>query len=85
MLADTRRLTLLHLLRHSRICVNGHRDNTRQQLVCFAGGMLALRDYLLSSDTSTWSYDSFKKLKRCGAVIVRILPAPPKTAFTNIP
>ena len=29
-----------------------------------------LHHYLTSSDTNTWSFENFKKLKRCGAVIV---------------
>ncbi|RYN31329.1 hypothetical protein AA0112_g6654 [Alternaria arborescens] len=32
-----------------------------------------LHHYLTSSDTSTWSFENFKKLKRCGAVIMETL------------
>jgi cytochrome P450 len=32
-----------------------------------------LHHYLLSSDSESWSYDNFKKLKRCGAVVVSVI------------
>ncbi|RYN57290.1 hypothetical protein AA0114_g2654 [Alternaria tenuissima] len=32
-----------------------------------------LHHYLTSSDTNTWSFENFKKLKRCGAVIMETL------------
>jgi cytochrome P450 len=38
-----------------------------------------LQYYLTSSDTSTWSFENFKKLKRCGAVIVSAIPILPIT------
>jgi cytochrome P450 len=36
-----------------------------------------LQYYLTSSDASTWSFENFKKLKRCGAVIVSAVPILP--------